>query len=542
MDVRTLAVIAAVLLTLVVGAQLGYTTVGQPVGERWSDPTTAVAVSSEDAGVVEIAAAGDAGGGVVAWIVRAGDRYRISFVRVTVVAGDVSLGEPRTVATVDRELQGLDAAVAGDDVALAWERARANDIVLYRRGPAEPRVVSDDPLRVAEPSVVLVGDGAVLAWQQWADPGFAIELAGVTDQGVSYRSVDVATGGRGSPALDATRDGFAVTWFDAENRTATTAFGAIDSGTVTLAPSQRLGQARPAGDFGGGTGPISIDAGADGDVVRGIWLDLATVTTAQTSRTGSASEPVSLGSGERPRVAVGEGRWLAAWVVSSRGADTDLAYVVGGDRAAGGTLSRFESSANHPSPFFGPDPAAAWAERGAEGRVLVSGYRDSPERRYLTRLQTEPGRLVFIGLAAAALGVVTLPIMPWIFVSALVAFYVTNRFIRTRLIRTLARLSGLLGRSGDQSVARARLEAVPPIAWAGVFAVGEVAVLVTLLPSVGATVALSFAGPVVLSVAAGIGTVVVHLVAPQRSPWRLVAVFAFFQTAALWATALPDVL
>jgi hypothetical protein len=202
-------------------------------------------------------------------------------------------------------------------------------------------------------------------------------------------------------------------------------------------------------------------------------------------------------------VAVGDGRWLAAWVVSSRGADTDLAYVVDGDRAAGGTLSRFESSANHPSPFFGPDAAAAWAERGAEGRVLVSGYRDSPERRYLTRLQTEPGRLVFIGLAAAALGVVTLPIMPWIFVSALVAFYVTNRFIRTRLIGALARLSALLGRSGDKTVARARLESVPPIAWAGAFAVGEVAVLVALLPSVGATVTLSFARPLVLRVAAG---------------------------------------
>lgn len=542
MEPRSLAVAAAVLLTLVVGAQLAYTTVGQPVGERWSHPVTAAAVAGDDARVVEVTAAGGPAGGVVAWIERAGERYRVAFVRVTVRGGDVTLGDRRTVARRDLELQGLDAAAAGDEVALAWERARANDVVLYRSGHDGVRVVSDDPLRAAEPSVALVDDGAVLAWQQWADPGFAIELAVVTGRGVTYRSVDVATGGRGSPALAATRDGFAVTWFDADTRSAKTAFGTLEDDAIELASPQRLGRAQPAGGFGGGTGPITIDAGASDTVVRAVWLDLATVTTAQTNPGGPTSEPVALGPGDRPRVAVDQDRWVAAWIVSDRAADTDLGFAIGGAAEAAGTLSRFESSANHPSPFFGPDPAAAWSERGAESRVLVSGFRDSAERRYGTRLRTEPGRLVFIGLAAGALGIVTLPIMPWLFVSALVGFYLTNRFIRTRFVRTMARLSGLFGGPGDESVARARLEAVPPIAWAAAFAVGEVALLVYLLPSVGATVALSFAGPVVLSVGAGVGTGLVHLVAPQRSPWRLIAIFAYFQTAALWATALPDIL
>lgn len=542
METRSLAVFAAVLLTLVVGAQLAYTTVGQPVGDRWSAPTEVTAVPSDDARTIEVVAAGDADGGALAWITRTGDRYHISLARVTVEDGRVTIGSSRRVASGDRELQGLDVAVAGTDVAVAWERSKANDVVLYRAASDRTRVVSDDPLRVAEPAVAIVDGGTVLAWQQWAGTGYAIELAGVTDRGVTYRSLEIPTTGTGSPSVDAAGDGFALTWYDGTSRTVQTAFGGFDGEAFDLAAPQSLGRAQPSGGFGGGSGPVAVGAGAEGDVARAVWLDLATVTTAQVTRDGVASEPATFGSGDRPRVAVNDGRWLAAWVVTGRAADNDLAYAAGGETVTTGTLSRFESSANFPSPFYAPDGAVAWIERGARSRVLVSGFRGGPEQRYLTRVQTDPGRFAFIGLAAAALGVVTLPIMPWVFVAMLGAFYLTNRFVRTRLVRSLARLSALAGRAVDEQTVRARFEAVPPVVWAAGFVVVEVALLVAFLPSVGATVTLSFAGPVVLSVAAGIGTGFVLWVAPQRSPWRIVALFAYFQTAALWATALPDVL
>lgn len=542
MEARTLAVAGVILLSLVVGAQIAYTTVGQPIGERWSSPATAVSVSGDDTRVLEVAAAGDADGGSVAWITRAGERYHISYARVTVEDGGVTIAQNRTVATVDRELQGLAVAVDGDDVAIAWERAKANDIVLYRASQDRTRVVSDDPLRAGEPAVALVGDDAVVGWQQWTGSGFAVELAVVSDGAVTYRSVDVVTDGAGSPTVDAAGDGFALTWFDAESQTVRTTFGTVETDGIDLERSRTLGRAQPSGGFGGGTDPVEVDAGAAGDVVRAVWLDLATVSTAQAVRDGPVSDPASIGTGVRPHVAVDEGRWLAAWVVTGRAADDDLMYATGGEDVSSGTLSRFESSANHPSPFYAPDGAVAWSERGAQSRVLVSGYQDAPGRRYVTRLRADPGRFAFIGLAAAALGVVTLPIMPWVFVSMLVAFYLTNRFIRTRLARGLARLSSLAGRSADEPAVKARIEAVSPLVWAAGFAVMEVGLLLAFLPSVGATVPLTFAGPVALSVAAGLGTGLVLLVAPQRSPWRIVALFAYFQTAALWATALPDVL
>lgn len=541
MQARSLAVAAVLLLSLVVVAQLAYTTVGQPVGERWTDPTAAVS-TGDGAELVEVAAAGDGDAGAVAWIARSGDRYEVSVVRVGVVDGQVSLGPRRTVASDAPELQGLDVAVDGDDVALVWERARDNDVVVYRSGTDRARVVSDDPLRVLEPSVALVDDGTVVAWQQRNGSRFVVEVAGVTDTAVSYRTVPVATGGTGSPSVDAAGEGFALTWFDADSRTTRAAFGALAPDGPDLAPSRELGPARPVGGFGGGTGPVSVGAGAGDGAVRAVWLDRVRVTTAAATRDGPVTEPTTLGRGDRPRVAVGDGRWLAAWVVTGREADSDVAFATGGEGRSSGTVSRYPSSANHPSPFYAPDAAVAWSERGAESRVLVSGLLDSPDPRYAARLGAEPGRLGFVAVAAVVIGAITLPVMPWVFLSMLAAFYLTNRFVRRRAVRALATLSGLAGRSGDEAAIRARVETVSPAAWAAAFVVGEVALLVLLLPPVGANVSLSFAGPVPLSVAAALATGLLQLVSPQRSPWRIVAVFAYFQTAALWATALPDVL
>lgn len=543
MEVRTFVVVAAVLLSLVVGAQLAYTTVGQPVGERWSDPAAVLTVPSDDSQVLDVVAAGDRDGGVVAWLVRAGDRYRVSYVSVTVQDGQVSVGDRRTVASGGRELNDLAVAVEGEAIAIAWERAKDNDVVLYRAGPDSARVVSDDPLRVAEPSVAFVDGQAVLAWQQWAGTDYTVEVASVSESGVSYHTIDNVTGGAGSPSVDTMGNAIAVTWFDANSRTVRTALGTIERGRLQLGTPRSLGTARPIGGFGGGSGsPIEMDAAASTTGVRGVWLNQGAVTIARFDVDRNVSEPATYGMGERPRIGVDEDGWLAVWVVTGRAADSDLRYVIGGEWSASGTLSRYQSSANYPSPFFGPDAAVAWAERGGESRVLISAFRESGDPRVLARLQTEPGRIAFIGLAAAALGIVTLPIMPWVIFSMIGAFYVTNRFFRRRFERVLARLSTIAGRPIDESEMSDRLESVPPTLWAAAFAVVEIAFLVYLFPSIGTAVAISFAGPVTLSLAAGIGTGLVQWVTPQRSPWRIAAIFAYFQTTALWATALPDVL
>ena len=542
MRARLAAAAVVVLLALVVGAQLGYTEVGQPVGARWSDPATLASSPVDESRVLEVAAAGDGETGAVAWLTRSGDTYRVEVARVTAEAGTVEVGPRRTVASGATELESVDVAVDGDAVALAWERSLENDVVLYADG--EARVVSDDPLRVLEPSVALVDGGAVVAWQQYNGGDFAVEVAGATADGdVTRTAVSVETGGIGSPSVDAAGDGFALVWYDDGSRSTRAAFGRLGPDGPTLGPAQVLGAARPSGGFGGGaSGAMAVDGAARGDAVRAVWLDVGTVTTAASTRGGSADEPTTHGRGDRPRVAVAEDRWLAAWVVTGRAADTDLRYAAGGEGTPSGTLSRFPSSANHPSPFYAPDAAVAWSERGGESRVLVAGLRETPDRRYLARLTTEPGRLAFVGVAALVVAVVTLPIMPWLFVSMLVAFYLTTRLARSALVGALARLAGLRGDAVDPRAVETRLDDVPPEAWAALFAAGEVALLVVLLPPVGANVSLSFAGPVVLSLGAAAGTAALQAVERQRSPWRIIAVFAYLQTAALWATALPDVL
>lgn len=540
MQARPLATAAAVLVVLVVGAQLAFTPVGLPVGTWWDQPVTAAAVSATgDADILEVAASGGSDGGAVGWIAREDDRHRVVVVPVEVVDGRVSLGERRTVTEGRLEIQGLDVAASGDEVAVTWERTFANDVVFHRLGAGRPRVISDDPLRVVEPSVALTDRGAVVAWQQWAEPGFEIELAAVVDGSVSYRRVPVPTGGTGSPTLIEVGDGFAVTWFDGRNLTVRTAFGELRAGRPVLSPPRTLGQARPSGGFGGGTGPMSMGAGAHGDVTRGVWLDLGTVTMAETTRDGTTTEPIRLGRGDRPGVGVSDGRWLVTFIVTGREVDTDLVFNAGGELTASGTLSRFPSSANHPSPFFAPEAAVAWSERGAQSRVLVSRLRQAPDPRYRQRLLTEPGRIVFIGVAAAVLGLVSLPVMPWIFLSMLAAFYFTNRFVRDRVARILSSLSTAAGHDRGEQAIKRQLAALPPLVWAAAFAVGEVGLLVYLLPAVGASTPLTFAGPVTLSVGAALGTVLLQFVSPQRSPWRIAVTFAYFQNAALWATAMP---
>lgn len=545
MQARTLVVGGLVLVALLVGTQVAFTGVGQPVSPLFSEPTEATVFGTgPDTYVVDVAADGDDGGGAVAWTERRGDRFRVRVARTEIADGTVTVGEPRTLASADAALTSLDVAVRGGEVAVVWERTAGNDVVLARPSAGTTRVVSDDPLRVEQPAVALVDGGTVVAWRQYRDGEFDVRLATLpggpaADGAVVRRFVGGPSAGIGSPSLSAAGDGFAVTYLDADESVAVTRFGRLTADGAALGSRVVLGDARAAGGFGGG-GQAALGSDANATAVRGVWVDVSSVLTGTATREGPVRSAADLGPGDRPGVAVLGGDWLAAWLVQSPSTGADVLFADAAGRR--GQLSRLPSSAADPSPLFAPEAGVAWSERGVENRVLVAAALDRPRGGTVDRLAREPAQFGFVTLTAAVVGLVTVPILPWVFFAVAGAFYATSRTVNGLALRLVARLGGLSGERPDPRVLRERFEAVPAVVWLVVFAAWEVALLTVLLgPSTSAT-SISFSSPVAVSLGALLGTIAVGWVGRVDSPWRVVGVFVYLQTAALWATALPTIL
>lgn len=532
---------ALVLVVLLVGVQLGATTVGQPTGPHWSEPTELASIpSGEETAVLDVAVAGG-DPGAVAWLARVDGTWRVRVARVAVDDGAVTVTGRWTVAESDARLVDLDVAVDGRAVAVTWERFDGNDVVLARRTPSGTTrtVVSGDPLRVEEPSVAFADGVPVVAWRAYHEGQFPVTVATVHGGRVQRQVLDAPTLGSNSPTVVATGSRVALVWADDRDGTAAVTTGALrDDGTLRFESTVTLGSARPRTGFGsGGAGSLTVGGGRNASTVRAVWTDVASVETA-TVRDGRVVGHRTIGNGERPGVAVDGDRWLAAWLVDRTGSGLDVVYHYGGPAAERGTLSRLPSSASAPGPLFGPGPAVAWLERGGEWRVLIAAHTDEARGGPVDRFTTAPLQFLFVGTAAALVGLLTAPILPWVLFGFVGAFLATTGFVRDRVLWAVATLAGPGVASGPAAL-RARLGGVPSLVWVGAFAAAETALLVWFLGQGAVPATLSFRAPVAVSAAALVATVVLLQLREHTNAWSASFLFVYLQSAGLWATVLP---
>lgn len=542
MDGRTVATAALVLVFVLGGAQLAFTDVGESQGTSFTPAVTLASMpAGPDAKITDLAAAGDGEGGATAWIVTQDGEWSVRMARLTVADGKVTAEDTTTVVETDQRLESVSIDVRGERVAVAFERAGANNVAVHVLPSGEQYVVGQSALRVVETGVTLTPQGPVVGYQEYLNGTYRVAVTGVTP-GSQRVLVGGRTTGNGVPAVTSSGDRVAVTWYDAENRSAILSALTLEDGSLAVDSHTRLGAARIAGSFGGqGVITMATDGGPGG--VRSVWTDVGEVRTVGWKPDGTETGGADLGPGERPAVATADGTWLAAWLVQTRSSGLDVRFA----RAAGantttGIASQFQTDATHPSPVFAPDAGIVWTERGDESRVLASGFRQESTTGALTRLRLMPQRFAFVGLAGAIVAVVVTPLMPWTFVSFFVAFYATSATARNRFERTVARSGNGDSHSADLARIRGRIDRVPQWVWVGLFALVDSALLYLILPAGVSATAIEFSHPIGVSVLAALGTAVLLVERTWESTWGPLIIFAYLQTAALWITGLPTIL
>lgn len=530
---------AAVLTVLLVGTLLAYTGVGQEVGLHWNEPAEVAALQSDqDTFVSAMAATGDREGGAVAWIERDGDDQTVRVARFNVRKGTVEVGERQTVARPTPRLTGLDVAVRGREVAVAWSRPVENQVVLARvtEEGINRRVIAD-PFRVGGPTVTLTPRGPAVAYTAADAAGtpFEVRTARVTGGNVTVARVGGPSRRAHAPTVTSAGNRLAVIWFNSGNDTATVTTGGVGSASA-FDRTVVAGEARVKGAFSGGTREVPFVAGArTASAVRPVWTDAGTVTATTVDDRGTVGEPQEFGPGGHPDAAARGDRWLLAWVAPRRGTGDDVFFR--SSRGTGDVVSQFTSNAIWPRPAFAPAPAIAWVEWGSTDRVLVSAYLDDRRRPVLARLTNAPQRFAFISLSAAVLGLVTVPIMPWSFLGLFGAFVATTGVVTSRALRAGAWLLARLGREMNAFELRRRLGEAPAAIWTVLFALVETPLVVYLIASIPQLREFGFAHPVGASAGALLAALAVVVVTRIESNWGAVITFVCFQNAAMWAIA-----
>lgn len=538
---NNVAAFVGVLVAVLLVTQLAFTAVGSEVGSAWSNPReVAVVDPGADEQVTDLAAADGSDDGVIAWIEQRGDSWYVRAARTTIEDGRVSIQRTRTLETAGGRLSNVDVGAHGDTAAVSWERNAEDDVVVAHLDDGRPRVVGS-ALRIEETSVAVGEGGTFVGWRALEDRRFHIGMALLRDDGVLTGTLDRGTDGVDSPSVEAVGDRFAVIWWDVDDQVVRGTSVRPDGGTIAVGKTGRLGDAHSGSGFGS-SGSFSLATSSNGTAVRAAWMDVGHVTTAVAADgVAVTGKPARLGTGERPGIASRDDRWLATWLVEGRNTGTDIVFATrSADGRDDGVVSRLTSSANNPHPMYAPDPAVAWTERGTRHRVLISAYRPVSSAGPVERIGHSPGRFVFVALAGVLVGTVMVPFMPWTFVALLGSFYLTNRVIRTRLVRLAARLGSLAGRDvGDRDVEQWTRDLSPRSLFVA-FVVGETLLLVLLIgPSVRAST-LAFSNPLGVTILGIAATLVVGRVVGLRSPWHLTLTFVYFQTVGLWVTAIPS--
>jgi len=540
---------AVVLLAFVLTAQLAFTGIGLEIGPHWSEPETLDSTTGPTGKLVDVAATADSdGNGRVAWIVTEAGEYRIRVANATAQDGQLSIGERRTLVRTDNRLASVDVARRNGTTAVVWRRHEANEAMLALEGARSlgpTRVSSNDSLRARDPTVALVSGTPVVAYRGYARS--TSSWVGVLAVGASeprYTEFGEGIGTESvSPAVSAGPTGATVAWVDTDETAAEVApLTRSADGTLTVGEPTTVGRSRTLRSMSG-TGQLAevqLSTAGSGSVL--LWTDLGSVQAVPLSDGAPAAEPTDLGGGQNPSIGAGDGRWLATTMVQDRASGIDVRYTLVGEGATeSGMLSRLASTAVRADTAFAPDPFVAWVESGQEKRLLVSAYQAKASSGPLQRLTANPARFGFLVISALALGAVTLPMMPWVAGPLLAGFFLTTRVVLQPVTQAGSRLSALSGRERSPMAIRKGIQTLPGWLPALLFAAVNTLLLVAILGGSGENVAgVPFAHPIGVSLLALLAAGLTGALFAEDSPWKLAAIFGFFQTVGLWATALPN--
>ena len=545
----------AVLLAFVLVVQFAFTGIGQGIGPHWSEPETLDTATGPTGELVDVSASAGVqsadSDGRIAWVVTEAGQYRVRVANVSSRDGTLDVGTPSTVATSDAELASVDVAYRNGSTAVVWKRAEANRVVLAvdnGSGRSAPRTVStNESLRVNNPTVALADGTPVVAYQEYASSTSSWRGVLATVSGnISYSRFAEGSGPESvSPAVTAGPGGAVVAWVDTDEALAKTAplsrSGGADSAFVA-GEATVVGDARTLRSMSGSgqLAEVQLSSGGDGPAL--LWTDLGKVRVVSLAADGMpAADTTALGAGQNPGFAAGGGEWLATMMVSHRASGIDVRYHLGrGSGVESGPLSSLASTAVRADAAYAPDPVVAWSESGSETELLVSAYQAEAESGVLDRLASNPFRFVFLGVSALFIAAVTLPMMPWVVGPLLAGFFLTTRLALRPITGAAQRLADLGGRSVTAAECRRGIQSLPGWQPALVFAVVDTAILVALLGGTGDVVAgVEFSNPVGVSLLALPATAAVARLLDVASPWKLAAVFGYFQTVGLWTTAIP---
>lgn len=575
--------IALVVLSLAVGAQLAYTEVGRELGGDWSEPTElSTLVDSDATGIPAVAADDsntDSAASVVAWIERDADGYRVELASLERTDGDVAVTGTLTLLRTDAELRDVDVAVRGDRLAVGIEDADVDEIILWQ-GPASVvaggdanadtaaaetgngsfRLVSVAGTTRAEyVDVALLPNRTAVAWRTYEDGGFVgrvglVDGAGnASDSGtagdsgnasVERRAIPGATTGRNAPAIGVTAtDQLAVAWGNASDTGVHLAVVSPDRDGPITGP--RIDDARSgASSLGSTNRPPVIDVAAGegsgssaGSAPVLAWTDLAVVHVGTNAR-----DAASFGAGSKLRIVGGGESWTATWTESNPTSGRDFVFArspAGTDDVETGHVSRLSSNALTGAPFELADrPAVVWVERGGSYRLLAAGYTGAGETGPVTRLADAPTRFAFVAAVSAVLAVVTVPLLPWVAGPLLLGFLLTTRAALSTLGRFAAELARVGGRDVDATRVRSVVQSAPP--WVGFTAFAVVNVALFRYLGGGANVpGIPGAAPFGISALGLVAALAVARLRGTSNPWKLAFIFGYCQSVALWATATP---
>ncbi|MFB6236425.1 MAG: hypothetical protein ABEH81_08485 [Halopenitus sp.] len=581
--------IALVVLSLGVGAQLAYTEVGRELGGDWSEPTELSTLAENDVTDIPAVAAADGpntgtDASVVAWIETDADGYRVELAWLERDDGTVAVARTRTILRTDAQLRAIDVAVRGDRIAVGVENAAADEILLWQ-GDARPnagvdanttengadsgafrRVSAAETARAEYVDVALLPNRTAVAWRAYEDGGFVGRIGLVDGAGagtdssnesgnatVERRVIPGATTGRNAPAIAVTAtDQVAVAWGNASDTGIHVAVvSPKDSGPIV---GQRVGDARSgASSLGSSNRPpvIDIAAGATGatdGTAEGssspagtapvlAWTDLAVVHVGT-----NASAATSFGSGSQLRIVGDGGSWTATWTESDPTSGRDFVFArspAGTDDVETGHVSRLSSNALIGAPFELADrPAVVWVESGGSYRLLAAGYTGAGETGPVTRLADAPTRFAFVAAVSAVLAVVTVPLFPWVAGPLLLGFLLTTRAALSLLGRAVSGLARIVGRDVDAGWVRSVVQSAP--SWVGFAAFAVVNVALFRHLGGGASVpGIPGAAPYGISALGLVAALAVVRLRGTSNPWKLAFIFGYCQSVALWATAAP---
>lgn len=541
MRTRTqLAVALPVVVALLVGIQLGFTAVGVEIGPGWGDPTAVDSLRTDDgAAVTSLDAAGTGSTATVAWVTERSDGYSVHLGDLRVESGSVAVENTRTVARSGSAMVDVAVAAGPDGPAVVWENESANAVRLWHGG--ETRTVSNSR-RVEQPSVTQTSAGPAVAYQAYNGSRFDVRVR--LPAAESGRWLGHTADGDGSPSVAGRDTALTVVWRSERDGQVLAASGSVAGGTVSLDDPVSVGRSRAFGGFNGRTKPtLAADATPDG--ARLAWTDIRTVETT-TVEGGNATPATSVGAGRSIDVAVGGTGWTVAWIADTNNRGFDVQYATAEDGGVtSGTVSQFSSDAGRPSPVGTDVPAVVWTERGGGTSQVLAVARDPGNAATpVERLRSSTSRFAFIALAGVGVGLVTVPLMPWVATTALVAFVLTTRTVADRALAAVVAAADRMGRETSIAELRRGAERAPVMLKATLLVALNLALLELFTRDTAVTEAVAFSDAVEVSLVAFAATLVVVYATGlgRRSAWAAGGVFAYLQTAALWMTVFPGYL